>query len=148
MDCICERRRRTQCRPEDPLPDQPWSYSPTRLVSKAKVLDAREPDVLRPFQGPNSEDDEGYVWTAGGQCGSKGGVLRRLRPSGTGPPPGRVPEGDPRFVREDRPEPKDPDLGLRWSSRTDCRRAEAWIGRPRTGAELTARLKFLVVFMS
>ena len=104
---------------EDPLPDQPWSYSPTRLVSKARVFSTPANQASFDHFKDRSEEDEGYVWTAGGKCGSKAGVLRRLRPSGTGPPPKwraasqKVTLG---LVREDPEEPKDPDLGLRWSS--------------------------------
>ena len=108
---------------EDPLPDQPWSYSPTRLVSKAKVFSTpAESSVLRPFQD-RSDDDEGYVWTAGGKCGSKSGVLRRLRQTGTGPPPKWRAESQKvslGLVREDPKEPKDPDLGSAVVVRPDC----------------------------
>ena len=104
---------------EDPLPDQPWSYSPTRLVSKAKVFSTPANQASFDHFKDRSDADEGYVWTAGGKCGSKGGVLRRLRQTGTGPPPKWRAESQKvslGLVREDPAEPKDPDLGLRWSS--------------------------------
>ena len=104
---------------EDPLPDQPWSHSPTRLVSKAKVFSTPANQASFDHFKDRSDGDEGYVWTAGGKCGSKSGVLRRLRPSGTGPAPKWRAESQKvtlGLVREDPKEPKDPDLGLRWSS--------------------------------
>ena len=104
---------------DDPLPDQPWSYSPTRLVSKARVFSTPANQASFDHFKDRSDADEGYVWTAGGKCGSKSGVLRRLRPSGTGPAPKWRAESQKKVLgleRDDPKEPKDPDLGLRWSS--------------------------------
>ena len=64
-----------------------WSYSPTRLVSKAKVFSTPANQASFDHFKDRSDADEGYAWTAGGKCGSKSGVLRRLRKTGTGPAP-------------------------------------------------------------
>ena len=126
---------------EDPLPDQPWSYSPTRLVSKAKVFSTPANQASFDHFKDRSDADEGYVWTAGGKCGSKGGVLAAAPSKWDGPAPevaGRVPEGFVGFSKGGPRRAQGPRPGAAVVVRPDRRGAEA----PPEGRGLVLRLSF------